>query len=378
MVGRANMRIAYVTGEYPPSPHGGIGTFVQLIAHGMANAGHDVTVVEVGSRHSTEYEDNVKVVRIHKGVLPLLRTIKGRWKLFRWLSEEARTRGLDIIELPEFGGLLPVAFPYCQVVVRLHQSATALARLDGRSSFGVRSLEKRTLKCHRNWIAVSDFALKTCTEVFQIKPTHYVRIYSPVVESPCEDPPPLPTRFVMFAGRISRSKGAYLLAIAAKRLLTQFTDLHLVYVGQPVHEEGRDADKSILSMLGGLSSRVHFLGRLSRADVLSVMRRASVFVLPSYLENFPLVVAEAMLSGCPTVVPDTPPFNEYLESGSTSVLVTPDDATALAAGIASLLGNPEMRFAIANAGKHFIERHCSLSISVDKTLRFYADCISRT
>jgi glycogen synthase len=40
------MKIGFFCNEYPPRPHGGIGTFVHTLAPALAQAGHAVTVVE--------------------------------------------------------------------------------------------------------------------------------------------------------------------------------------------------------------------------------------------------------------------------------------------------------------------------------------------
>lgn len=39
------MHICYLCSEYPPAPHGGIGTFVQTTARALVGRGHHVTVI---------------------------------------------------------------------------------------------------------------------------------------------------------------------------------------------------------------------------------------------------------------------------------------------------------------------------------------------
>ncbi len=39
------MKICFICGEYPPGPHGGIGTFVQVLARALVAAGHEVRVL---------------------------------------------------------------------------------------------------------------------------------------------------------------------------------------------------------------------------------------------------------------------------------------------------------------------------------------------
>src|ERR1700744_319828 len=43
------MNILYLCDEYPPGPHGGIGTSVQLLAREMAKQGHKVVVAGIYS-----------------------------------------------------------------------------------------------------------------------------------------------------------------------------------------------------------------------------------------------------------------------------------------------------------------------------------------
>lgn len=39
------MRILYVCNEYPPAPHGGIGSVVQTLARGVASSGNEAVVI---------------------------------------------------------------------------------------------------------------------------------------------------------------------------------------------------------------------------------------------------------------------------------------------------------------------------------------------
>lgn len=50
-----------------------------------------------------------------------------------------------------------------------------------------------------------------------------------------------------------------------------------------------------------LSNKVKFLGHVSHAKVLEVMRHSDIFILPSINETFGMVYLEAMASGCVTV-----------------------------------------------------------------------------
>lgn len=68
--------------------------------------------------------------------------------------------------------------------------------------------------------------------------------------------------------------------------------------------EGRDLEdlQEKVNVLE-LSSKVKFLGR--RTDVNKLLQGMDVFVLPSFFEGFPVVIAEAVASDLPCVVSDT-------------------------------------------------------------------------
>lgn len=67
---------------------------------------------------------------------------------------------------------------------------------------------------------------------------------------------------------------------------------------------GEGAEKSKLQQLTerpGLRGKVVFLGNLHRDEVFGHLKKADIFVLPSYDETFGLVYLEAMAAGCLTI-----------------------------------------------------------------------------
>lgn len=91
-----------------------------------------------------------------------------------------------------------------------------------------------------------------------------------------------------------------------------------------------------------ISERVQFLGVVS--DVEQYYKKASVFVLSSRWEGFPVALCEAMAYGCPPVA-----FNcltgpgDIIEDGKSGLLVEPDNIEALSNSIQSLIDNPQKR-----------------------------------
>lgn len=90
-----------------------------------------------------------------------------------------------------------------------------------------------------------------------------------------------------------------------------------------------------------LAERVTFLGRVP--DTADVYAAADVFALPSYLEGFGLVYIEAALHGVPSIGAAVGAVPETIRDRETGLLVPPGDVDALAAAIARLRDDPELR-----------------------------------
>src|SRR5205814_8810006 len=96
---------------------------------------------------------------------------------------------------------------------------------------------------------------------------------------------------------------------------------------------GEGPERSSLSTLArerGVESRVFLPGRVP--DVTAWLRRADVYAQPARWEGFGLAVLEAMVCGLPVVATNVSSLPELIADGA-GVLVDPDDAPALAAGI---------------------------------------------
>ena len=278
------MKLTYICNEYPPAPHGGIGTFVQTLARGLVAEGHTVSVVGWGAKLGETDDQGVRVVTLPISRKPGFGWFINRRRLHHWLQEEVRAGRTDLIETPEYDGSMPFTFDACPVVVRLHLAAMTICQQTGRRfSLPQWWSENRTLRQHPNWIAVSHHALRLTTDTFRARPRRQAVIYYPVsVVGRAEDEAlRLPEEFVLYAGTVSRRKGAFVLAEATREILAAHPQLHLVYAGSIENERGVPADTRIRSTLGeALSARVHFLGRVERSQVLTCMKRARAFVFP--------------------------------------------------------------------------------------------------
>lgn len=84
------MKICFVCCEYPPGPHGGIGTMTQVLGRALARNGHDVRTIGVYPpwyrAPQTEVDEGVQVSRLWEREHSL-GWIVSRFQLYQAVSE---------------------------------------------------------------------------------------------------------------------------------------------------------------------------------------------------------------------------------------------------------------------------------------------------
>ena len=137
---------------------------------------------------------------------------------------------------------------------------------------------------------------------------------------------------VLYAGQLVARKRVHLIveAVAMARTIAQ-CDVRLSVIGSGPEQAALEARASEL----GIDAT--FEPRLPHGDLLERMATCAVYVQASSLEGHPKTVIEAMSTGAPVVVTDAPGLGGVVVHGTTG-LVFPGDASAIARGIAGILG----------------------------------------
>jgi glycosyltransferase involved in cell wall biosynthesis len=172
------------------------------------------------------------------------------------------------------------------------------------------------------------------------------------VDVPAHTGEPAEPAEVLFAGRLSREKGILDLVAAAE-------GLPLVVAGDgPLREQVPTA-----------------LGMVPHPELLRMYERAAVVACPSYREGFGVACAEAMARGRPVVAGAVGGLLDLIVDGETGLLVQPGDVPGLRAALKRLLGDPELRRRLGEAGRERIRRHFSWRPVTDATLLAYAEAL---
>ncbi|MEM8959583.1 MAG: glycosyltransferase [Pseudomonadota bacterium] len=169
---------------------------------------------------------------------------------------------------------------------------------------------------------------------------------------------PPPGQRLLFVGRLAGEKGVPVLLEALAALRSRHPEVHLTLVGDGPEQ----AELETLAGTLGIANRMTFTGAASQNAVAEHLRRADIFVLPSFAEGVPVVLMEAMAARLPVVTTRIAGIAELVEDRVSGLLVPPGDTESLTARLSDLLGDPDARARMGTAGRAAVEARFSIHI----------------
>lgn len=152
---------------------------------------------------------------------------------------------------------------------------------------------------------------------------------------------------VFFAGSVFNRRRVPDLIAAFPAVVARVPDARLEIVGE--NRTYPYQDLAALIRETGVGDRIRLRSYVGDADLVDVFRRAAVFVFLSEYEGFGLTPIEALASGIPVVMLDTPVAREVC--GQAAWYVAPQDPDGLASALVALLGDGAARdSALSRAG----------------------------
>ncbi|MDQ3173064.1 MAG: glycosyltransferase family 4 protein [Acidobacteriota bacterium] len=377
------MRICFLCSEYPPGPHGGIGTMTQVLARALVQAGHQVRVAGLYAQSypAPDYEEDqgVCVWRLRQPA-HRLSWVSARHKLFRTIARWSRQGEIDLVEVPDWEGLaagwprLPVP-----VIARLNG---AMSYFDSELGQPVRRapfwLERASLRRAEFWCSVSRYTADKTQRLFGLPSGPRAILYNPV------DVPSdlcVNTRSssqVIFTGTLTAKKGIVSLAKAWPRVTEVCKDAELHIYGKDGRtDEGPSMQAFILSQYNGqVAKSVHFHGHVERTELFATLQKARLAVFPSYAEAFAIAPLEAMAYGCPTIYSQRGSGPELIEDGRDGLLIEPDQPDEIAEAIIRVLTDDRLARRLGEAGRERVMKNFSTPVLLASNEAFYQDCLS--
>jgi glycosyltransferase involved in cell wall biosynthesis len=395
------MNILYLCDEYPPGPHGGIGTYVSLIARQMVKLGHKVIVAGLYSRGyggADEYEDEgVKVFRYRWGIdggffenhqsvrvriinRILLeaglteRDIKKSLATYQEKLEQIITgEQIDIVEMPDYIDYIRfcrscVPFPALSVpvVIKLNGSVTYFNAEAGKPVVPhVLKIEQDILNRAAAVSSASAYtAGKSAAYLSYSKPIRV--LYNGIDTSIAVDNGELrDTKQVVFTGSLVQKKGIFQLIKAWNVVIKEIPDAQLLILGKgPVGKVATFLEKYT-------KNSVTFKGHVGKRELYACLANSAAAVFPSYAEAFALAPLEAMACGTAVINSNRTSGPELIDDGINGLLIDPDNVEQLASAIITLLNEHEKRMRLAIAGNEKVKQYFDIDIVARQTLQFY-------
>jgi glycosyltransferase involved in cell wall biosynthesis len=179
------------------------------------------------------------------------------------------------------------------------------------------------------------------------------------------------------AGRLEENKGFHILlqALAAARDHGGLDQRRWRWVcaGDGPYRPRLEALAASLS----LQDRVTFLGRIDDAEMHAWHEASTVFVHPTLYEGSSLVTLEAMAHRRAVVASDAGGLPDKVRPAVNGWLVTPGDASALAAAISGAVSDPARLERFGREGRAIVEREFSWRAAGDRTLSLYRELLDR-
>lgn len=378
------IRIALVTGLYPPRPCGGVAMFMHTLATSLAALGHEVTVLtqaEDGRRHTVDFEDGVWVHRIPNDdsvspefpegmpdLPPSIAAFAGRV-----LSELDRVNAHRDVQCV-IGSIWDLEMA---AVIASGRYSTAMYLVTSyklmQDSKPEWSKNPHFFEHHvRKMFDGEAWAIDKCTTVLgstksivkDVSEAYDLAIPSKRTEIIPFGVPQAgagkaartkDASSLLFVGRLEERKGIDTLLAALPRIMSEMQDMVVDIVGddtlpdadgvpfrQRFEQDNQGQD---------WASRVRFHGHVDDAQLLDFYRNCSIFVAPSKYESFGLIYLEAMRFAKPCVGTKVGGIPEVVADGATGILVQPGSAKQLENAILKLAGDQGLRKSMGQAGQ---------------------------
>ncbi|MFK4689595.1 glycosyltransferase family 4 protein [Streptomyces pristinaespiralis] len=386
--GDAPLRIALLT--YKGNPFcGGQGVYVRHLSRELARLGHRVEVIGAqpypvldegvpltelpsldlyrspdpfrtpGRGEYRDWIDALEVATMWTGGFPepLTFSLRARRHLLARRGEfdvvhDNQTLGYGL--LGDIGAPLVTTIHHPITVDRqldLDAAETWQRRASVRRWYGFTRMQKRVARRLPSVLTVSGSSQQEIVDHLGVRRerVHVVHIGADTdLFSPDPSVAEVPGRIVTTSSADVPLKGLVHLVEALAKLRTENPEAHLVVVGK----RAEDGPVAQLIERYGLDDAVRFVKGITDAELVDLVRSAQIACVPSLYEGFSLPAAEAMATGTPLVATTGGAIPEVAgPDGETCLAVPPGDAEVLAAALRRLLGDPDLRARLGDAGR---------------------------
>ena len=177
---------------------------------------------------------------------------------------------------------------------------------------------------------------------------------------------------IVAAGRLSFEKGYDVLLDALIWLRENAGDFTVEIFGHGPEQERLER----IVRRGQLGSQVRFKGFVG--DILPVLRKADLLVLPSRSEGMPNVILEAWAQKLAVVATAVGGVPEMIEDGVSGLLARPEDSVGLARQLQRMMSDSSLAISCGEAGYARVCEQYNYRVQAALLRRVYAEALAAT
>jgi len=177
----------------------------------------------------------------------------------------------------------------------------------------------------------------------------------------------LPSRFILYVGRLHHKKGVFFLLDVFARLAREPLDLELLIAGPD--PENIWEKLALRARELGISGRVRYLGVLAEPTKLRLIELSELVVLPSFSEGMSMVLLEALACATPVVISPNCGMPQVHSRGAGKIV--PLDAKSFSDAIREVFTNPELRDSMSRRALALAEDEFQSSSVAERMVKFY-------
>jgi glycosyltransferase involved in cell wall biosynthesis len=174
---------------------------------------------------------------------------------------------------------------------------------------------------------------------------------------------------ILFLGRLGPRKGVPELVRALASLGSK-SGWRATLAG-----DGAVSDTRAAVERAGLGDRISVPGWVGPAQVEALLRAANILVLPSFSENLPMSVIEALAHGAAVVCTPVGALPELIEHERTGLIVEPGDVEGLASALGRLIDDPELRQRLGENGKTLHRTRLAIEICAERVVAVWTESV---
>ncbi len=180
-------------------------------------------------------------------------------------------------------------------------------------------------------------------------------------------------KVVLFVGRLYKDKGVKYLIKAFKAIRDRYSGVKLIIAGNGPERERLELQAAKYD----LRKDVIFLGHYPHHKIPELYNVCDVFVLPSLIEPFGMVLIEAMACGKPVIGSKVGGILDIIEDGKNGFLTKAGDSTQMAKQIEVLLLSEEMCRKFGRRSREIVEISFSYEMVAKKAAKIYKKALER-